>query len=95
VNNHLKTLVRAACFAACLASIPCYAGELPAARGKAATTARSAPGSNDRASMEAMQIPSHGALMNALVYVAAGAGPHPAVILLHGFPGYERNLDPA
>jgi uncharacterized protein len=93
VNNHLKTLVRAACFAACLASIPCYAGELPAARGKAATTARSAPGSNDRASMEAMQIPSHGALMNALVYVAAGAGPHPAVILLHGFPGYERNLD--
>jgi pimeloyl-ACP methyl ester carboxylesterase len=31
--------------------------------------------------------------MNALVYVAAGAGPHPAVILLHGFPGNERNLD--
>src|SRR6185437_7799863 len=29
----------------------------------------------------------------ALVYVAAGAGPHPAVILLHGFPGNERNLD--
>lgn len=40
-----------------------------------------------------MQIPSHGALMNALVYIAAGAGPHPAVILLHGFPGNERNLD--
>ncbi|HEY0198910.1 MAG TPA: alpha/beta fold hydrolase [Rhodanobacter sp.] len=40
-----------------------------------------------------MQIPSHGVLMNALVYVAAGAGPHPAVILLHGFPGNERNLD--
>jgi len=47
----------------------------------------------DRASMETMQIPSHGSLMNALVYVAAGAGPHPAVILLHGFPGNERNLD--
>jgi pimeloyl-ACP methyl ester carboxylesterase len=43
--------------------------------------------------MEAMQIPSHGALMNALVYVAAGVGPHPAVILLHGIPGNERNLD--
>lgn len=40
-----------------------------------------------------MQIPSHGALLNALVYVAAGAGPHPTVILLHGFPGNERNLD--
>jgi len=48
---------------------------------------------NTRASMQTMQIPSHGEPMNALVYVAAGAGPHPAVILLHGFPGNERNLD--
>jgi pimeloyl-ACP methyl ester carboxylesterase len=47
----------------------------------------------NRASMQAFQIPSHGQLLNALVYVAAGAGPHPAVILLHGFPGNERNLD--
>src|SRR6202142_1276792 len=46
-----------------------------------------------RASMETFQIPSHGALLNALVYVAEGAGPHPAVVLLHGFPGNERNLD--
>ncbi|HEX4227392.1 MAG TPA: alpha/beta fold hydrolase [Bryobacteraceae bacterium] len=45
------------------------------------------------ASMQTFQIPSHGALLNAFVYVAAGAGPHPAVILLHGFPGNERNLD--
>jgi pimeloyl-ACP methyl ester carboxylesterase len=43
--------------------------------------------------MQTFQIPSHGALLNALVYVAAGAGPHPAVVLLHGFPGNERNLD--
>lgn len=47
----------------------------------------------NRASMQSMQIPSHGAPMNALVYIAAGAGPHPIVILLHGFPGNERNLD--
>jgi pimeloyl-ACP methyl ester carboxylesterase len=47
----------------------------------------------DRAEMQTMQIPSHGASMNALVYVAAGVGPHPAVVLLHGLPGYERNLD--
>jgi len=45
------------------------------------------------ASMQTFQIPSHGALLNAFVYVAAGAGPHPAVVLLHGFPGNERNLD--
>ncbi len=45
------------------------------------------------ASMRSFQIPSHGSLINAFVYVAAGAGPHPAVVLLHGFPGNERNLD--
>jgi pimeloyl-ACP methyl ester carboxylesterase len=28
-----------------------------------------------------------------LVYLAAGKGPHPVVVLLHGFPGNERNLD--
>src|ERR1017187_4816274 len=51
------------------------------------------PDSLSPASMETLQTPSHGALLNAFVYVAAGAGPHPAVILLHGFPGNERNLD--
>jgi uncharacterized protein len=45
------------------------------------------------ASMQSFQIPSHGAMLNAFVYVAAGAGPHPVVVLLHGFPGNERNLD--
>ena len=45
------------------------------------------------AGMDTFQIPSHGSLLNALVYVAAGEGPHPAVVLLHGFPGNERNLD--
>ncbi len=34
-----------------------------------------------------------GARVNAIVYLADGPGPHPAVILLHGFPGNERNLD--
>ena len=28
-----------------------------------------------------------------VLYTAAGAGLHPAVILLHGIPGCERNLD--
>ena len=45
------------------------------------------------AAMETFQIPSHGVGLNALVYVAEGAGPHPVVLLLHGFPGNERNLD--
>jgi pimeloyl-ACP methyl ester carboxylesterase len=31
--------------------------------------------------------------MNALWYLAGGAGLHPTVILFHGFPGNEQNLD--
>ena len=31
--------------------------------------------------------------MNALLFLAAGRGPHPTMILLHGLPGNERNLD--
>jgi len=38
-------------------------------------------------------IASHGAGMNALFFLAAGAGPHPTMLLLHGLPGNERNLD--
>ena len=53
----------------------------------------SVPTPAPRASMESFGIPSHGSLLNALVYLAAGPGPHPAVVLLHGFPGNEKNLD--
>src|SRR5262249_18384583 len=45
------------------------------------------------ASGHAEQIPSHGDAMNAMVYLPAGQGPHPVVVLLHGFPGNEQNLD--
>ena len=38
-------------------------------------------------------IPSHGVGMNALLFVASGKGPHRTVILMHGLPGNERNLD--
>jgi uncharacterized protein len=36
---------------------------------------------------------SKGARMNGILYTAAGPGSHPTVVLLHGFPGNERNLD--
>ncbi|OYX49672.1 MAG: hypothetical protein B7Y90_07350 [Alphaproteobacteria bacterium 32-64-14] len=36
---------------------------------------------------------SAGDRLNGIVYLANGPGPHPAVVLLHGFPGNERNLD--
>jgi len=59
----------------------------------AAITTDPAPDKANPAAMQSFQLPSHGALLNAIVYVAAGPGPHPIVILLHGFPGNEKNLD--
>jgi pimeloyl-ACP methyl ester carboxylesterase len=38
-------------------------------------------------------IPSHGSKMMGLLLLAQGADPHGTVILLHGFPGYEQNMD--
>jgi pimeloyl-ACP methyl ester carboxylesterase len=38
-------------------------------------------------------IPSGGVGMNALFYLAGGAGAHPTLVLFHGFPGNEQNLD--
>ncbi|MEE8385694.1 MAG: alpha/beta fold hydrolase [Dehalococcoidia bacterium] len=43
--------------------------------------------------MEGVQIPSGDATMNGQMYVANGPGPHPTVLLLHGFPGDEKSLD--
>jgi pimeloyl-ACP methyl ester carboxylesterase len=45
------------------------------------------------ASMVEWSIPSRAVNMNAALYLASGAGPHGLAILLHGFPGYERNQD--
>jgi len=45
------------------------------------------------AGMTAFVLESEGAGMNALMYPAAGEGPHPTLLLLHGFPGNEQNLD--
>jgi pimeloyl-ACP methyl ester carboxylesterase len=59
----------------------------------AAIASDPAPEKANPAAMQAFQLPSHGALLNAIVYVAEGAGPHPVVVLLHGFPGNEKNLD--
>ena len=43
--------------------------------------------------MADVRIASHGANMNAVLYTAAGGAPHPVVLLFHGFPGNEQNLD--
>ncbi len=38
-------------------------------------------------------IPVGDGAMNAMMYTAVGDGPHPTLLLLHGFPGNEQNLD--
>lgn len=70
------------------ASLQVSAQQLPSA-----ITTDPAPDNAYPAAMETFQIPSHGAMLNALAYIAEGAGPHPIVLLLHGFPGNEKNLD--
>jgi pimeloyl-ACP methyl ester carboxylesterase len=43
--------------------------------------------------MEVLHIPSGGVEINGVAYLAGGAGLHPTVVLLHGLPGNEKNLD--
>jgi len=45
------------------------------------------------AGMSVLHIPSHGVLINGLVYSPSGAGPHPTLVICHGLPGNEKNLD--
>lgn len=40
-----------------------------------------------------LHVPSHGVSINALAYVPVGAGPHPVLVICHGLPGNEKNLD--
>jgi pimeloyl-ACP methyl ester carboxylesterase len=45
------------------------------------------------AKMTVLHIPSHGVLINGLVYHPPGAEPHPTLLICHGLPGNEKNLD--
>jgi pimeloyl-ACP methyl ester carboxylesterase len=45
------------------------------------------------AAMTVLHIPSHGLLINGVVYSPAGARPHPTILICHGLPGNEKNLD--
>lgn len=45
------------------------------------------------ARMEVLHIPSGDVAINGVAYLAAGAGSHPTVVICHGLPGNEKNLD--
>jgi pimeloyl-ACP methyl ester carboxylesterase len=41
--------------------------------------------------MEAPDIMSHGSRLNAVLFMASGKEAHPTILLMHGFPGNEKN----
>ncbi len=46
-----------------------------------------------RASIVHLAIDPDGETMLGVLFKAQGVGPHPTAIILHGFPGHDRNLD--
>ena len=45
------------------------------------------------ARLEVLHIPSGVVEIDGVAYLAAGAGPHPTLVICHGWPGNEKNLD--
>ena len=46
------------------------------------------------AKMTVIHIPTHGLLINGLVYQPPGAGAHPTIVICHGLPGNEKKSRP-
>jgi acetyl esterase/lipase len=40
-----------------------------------------------------LHIPTHGVAINGLAYLPSGPGAHPVLLICHGLPGNEKNLD--
>lgn len=45
------------------------------------------------AGMTVLHIPTGGIAVNGIAYTPSGGGPHPVLLILHGLPGNEKNLD--
>ena len=68
--------------------LPLFAQQVPAV-----VTTDPSPTKEFPPTMDSPDIVSHGSRLNAIIYLAAGSGPHGTVLLMHGFPGNEQNLD--
>ena len=92
-------LVRHACFALTLSLALTLACAAPARAAPNTTAVARAvvadprPDPRHPAANREVLVMSHGDGMNALFMRAAGAGPKPTMLLLHGLPGNEQNLD--
>ena len=88
-------------FAITATLVACAQTKAPVAPAATRSTAATDPVTSDPATIdpafpaaiEEVGIASGESYMVGIVYVAQGAGPHPLVILLHGYPGDERNAD--
>jgi pimeloyl-ACP methyl ester carboxylesterase len=84
----LVLLLAVASLAGPVLAIPAAAQSVPAAIFTDPPADKAHP-----AAMSVLHIPTHGLEINGIVYSPAGAGPHPTVVLCHGLPGNEKNLD--
>jgi pimeloyl-ACP methyl ester carboxylesterase len=80
--------VLAACLVFLSVAVPAWADSLPRA-----IYVDPPEDARNPARFEVLHIPSGGVEINGIAYVPAGPGPHPTVLLLHGMPGNEKNLD--
>lgn len=86
----MRRLILAATAAVLLSSVTSHAAPLP----PAAIYTDPPVDKAYPARMEVLHIPTAGGLkINGVAYVAAGPGPHPVAVVLHGLPGNEKNLD--
>ena len=67
---------------------PALAAPLPPA-----VTTDPAPDKAHPARMEVLHVASGGVAINGVAYIPSGAGPHPVLVIAHGWPGNEKNLD--
>jgi uncharacterized protein len=74
--------------------VACVAGQVMAAQPPPQAVIVDPPANKDfPPGVVGLTVPSHGVEMDAVLYLAAGSGPHGTVLLLHGLPGYEQNAD--
>jgi pimeloyl-ACP methyl ester carboxylesterase len=88
LSKHILLFAFAILFAALAAATPIVAQSVPAAIYTDPPADAAHP-----AGMIVLHIPSHGVLINGIVYTPSGAGQHPTIVICHGLPGNEKNLD--
>lgn len=91
--RRVLSLGQRACAAAFLASLA--GASLLAQQVPPAVTTDPPPDAKHPATMRVAAIPSGGDTQNGVLYLAAGGDQHPTLLLLHGLPGNEQNLDVA